>query len=97
VLIAAPPGSKVISECETGVPLPKACVASVRSDWQAYVKLESESVHGQADYLDPTDAFCHLGRCPAIVGTVPVYTDGVRMTDAFSASLAYLFAPYVGK
>ena len=96
VLIGSAPGGKAISQCQSSVSLPKACVSSVRTAWQAYQVLERNAAKGQADSLDPTAAFCHDDHCPAVVGTTAVYTNGVRMTAAWSKSLAYLFAAYVG-
>ena len=98
VVIGSPPGSKPISGCRTSTALPKSCVAAVRSAWTDYQHLEATAVSGHADVINPVSAFCYQGKqCPAIVGVVPVYTDGVRMTVAFAKTLGYLFAPYVGQ
>ena len=96
VLIASAPGGKDVTDCQAAVALPKACVSAVRPAWQAYQALERAALKGQADYIDPTAAFCHDQRCPAVVGTSAVYTNGTRMTEAWSRSLGYLFAAYVG-
>lgn len=97
VVIGSAPGGKRVTDCEAGTGSPKGCVASVRSSWQAYQTLVRTVVAGHADYLDPTTFFCHLGKCPAVVGVVPQYIDGVRMSAAYSKSLAFVFAPYIGK
>lgn len=94
VVIGSPPGTKRLSDCLTGVPAPKGCVDGLRSSWKNYQALEHKAVTGDADYIDPTAYFCHLDRCPAIVGVTPVYIDGTRLTDAFAKSLSFVFAPY---
>jgi len=95
VVIGAPPGTKRLADCIAGVPSPKGCVASPGSEWKAYLSLERSAVAGHADFIDPTNYFCHLDRCPAIVGVTPVYIDGVRVSEAFAKSLSFVFAPYI--
>ena len=94
VVIGSPPGTKRLSDCISGVPSPKGCVTSLRSEWKDYQTLERSAVSGHATYVDPTNGFCHVGRCPAIVGVTPVYIDGTRVSTAFSKSLSYLFTPF---
>jgi len=95
VLIASPPGSKKLSECIVGVPSPKGCAAGPSTEWKSYLALERGAVSGHADVIDPTGYFCHLDRCPAIVGVTPVYIDAIRLSQAFAKSLSFVFAPYI--
>jgi hypothetical protein len=94
VVIGSPPGAKRLSDCIASVASPKACVTPLRSTWQDYQTLERTAVAAHATYIDPTNYFCHLGRCPAIVGVTPVYIDGVLVSNAFAKSLGFVFAGY---
>jgi hypothetical protein len=94
VVIGSAPGTKRISDCQAGTSAPKGCVDGLRTSWKDYQTLERKAVSGHADYIDPTSYFCHLERCPAIVGVTPVYIDGTRLSQAFATSLSFVFAPY---
>jgi hypothetical protein len=96
VVVGSPPGARRITDCVASVSSPKGCVSPLRSTWQDYQTLERNAVSSHATYVDPTTYFCHLGRCPSIVGVTPVYIDGVRVSDAFAKSLDFVFAPYAG-
>ena len=41
-----------------------------------------------AEHVDVEDLFCAGGRCPAVVGSTPVYTDGRHLTAAYARRLA---------
>jgi hypothetical protein len=41
-----------------------------------------------AVYVDPTSWFCYRNTCPAVVGSTPVFSEGVHMTRQYAQKLA---------
>ncbi|MEX2290113.1 MAG: acyltransferase family protein [Mycobacteriales bacterium] len=93
VLLGAPPRSGNLQECVTRLSDPVDCTEPVPAQWRAVSAAEQQAAHRVgATYVDPEPWFCVDGRCPAVVGRTPVYTDGRHLTHAYARRLAPLIA-----
>ena len=89
LVLAAPPGSVALEKCATAFSSPADCVAPVREAYDASTAAEraaTEAVGGT--WVDTTSWFCAERRCPAVVGTTPVYIDHLHLTAEYSRRLA---------
>jgi len=89
VVLGAPPRAGNVQECVTRLSEPGDCTEQVPAQWQA-VRDAERAAAGRtgASYVDPEPWFCVEGRCPAVVGSTPVYTDGRHLTEAYALRLA---------
>lgn len=94
VVLGPPPRSGNLQSCVTRLSAPVDCTTAVATDWRAFRAAEARAAaQSGAGYVDPEPWFCAAGRCPAVVGSTPVYTDGRHLTAAYSRRLApQLFA-----
>ncbi|MEY2417656.1 MAG: hypothetical protein QOG90_336 [Actinomycetota bacterium] len=89
VVLGAPPSSENLQECVTVRSTPQDCDREVQPRWLAVRGAESAGANAaHATYVDPLTWFCYRSLCPAVIGSTPVYWDGVHMTGAYSRSLA---------
>jgi hypothetical protein len=89
VLLGAPPRSGNLQACVTRFSAPSDCTEPVPLEWRAVSAAERAAAGAAgARYIDPEPWFCTGGRCPAVVGSTPVYTDGRHLTSAYSHRLA---------
>jgi peptidoglycan/LPS O-acetylase OafA/YrhL len=98
VVIGSPPGSGNLQSCFTPLGGPRGCVKDVDgSNTLALNDAEKKAAtaHG-IDFIDPVPWLCAQGKCPAVIGTTPVYSDGEHFTQAFSKKLAPLLAASMG-
>ena len=99
VVLAAPPEAKDPAQCATRFSTPGDCENRLPADHQSRMALESAAA-GQAnpnvEWVDTTAWFCLDGRCPAFVGTVPLYADAYHLSAAGSRELAPLLAGVLG-
>ena len=94
VVLGAPPRSGNLQECVTRISEPGDCTEPVPGEWRAVRDAEQAAAReAGAAYVDPERWFCADGRCPAVVGSTPVYTDGRHLTEAYSRRLAPHLAP----
>jgi peptidoglycan/LPS O-acetylase OafA/YrhL len=94
VLLGAPPRSGNLQACVTRLSDPSDCTEPVPDEWRAVSAAERAAAQTVgADYVDPEPWFCAEGRCPAVVGATPVYTDGRHLTSAYARQLA----PYLAR
>ena len=94
VVLGAPPRAGNLQECVTRVSEPGDCTEPVPAEWRAVRDAEAAAaLEAGATYLDPERWFCADDRCPAVVGSTPVYTDGRHLTAAYSRRLAPHLAP----
>jgi peptidoglycan/LPS O-acetylase OafA/YrhL len=94
VLLGAPPRSGNLQSCVTRLSDPADCTEPVPDEWRAVSGAERAAARAVgAEYVDPEPWFCHDGRCPAVVGATPVYTDGRHLTAAYARRLA----PYLAR
>ena len=89
VLLGAPPRGGNLQACATRLSDPVDCTQPVSEDWRAVRAAEAAAAReAGARYVDPEPWFCVDGRCPAVVGSTPVYTDGKHLTAAYARRLA---------
>ena len=89
VVIGAPPSTENLQECVTVRSKPQDCDREVQKRWFDVEQAEKAAASAAgATYVDPISWFCYRSLCPAVIGTTPVYWDGVHMTAAYSRSLA---------
>ena len=89
VLLGPPPRAGNLQSCLTRLSKPVDCTSSVTADWRGLRRAERTAAEAAgADYVDVEPLFCAAGRCPAVVGSTPVYTDGRHLTAAYSRRLA---------
>jgi hypothetical protein len=48
-----------------------------------------------ATHVDPERWFCVDGRCPAVVGTTPVFADGLHVTAEYAERISVQLAAAV--
>ena len=93
VVLGAPPRAGNVQECVTRLSRPVDCTERVQDEWRAIRAAESAAAQDAgARYVDPEPWFCVGGRCPAVVGSTPVYTDGRHLTQVYARRLA----PHLG-
>jgi hypothetical protein len=89
VLLGAPPRAGNLLECVTRLSRPGDCTQPVPQEWRQVRAAEQAAARAAgASYVDPEPWFCADGRCPAVVGSTPVYTDGRHLTAAYARRLA---------
>ncbi len=89
VVLGPPPRAGNLQSCVTRISTPSDCTAELTGDWvdlRAAERAATQDVGAQ--YVDVEPLFCASGRCPAVVGATPVYTDGRHLTAAYARRLA---------
>lgn len=96
VVIDPPPPGKSLQECATRINSPSECVRTIPEQLTTLsrtVREAGETVSPTIAFVDSKPWFCGLGnRCPAFVGTTPMFADGSHMTAAYSSSLGPVVA-----
>jgi len=95
VVLSAPPEAKDPASCATRFSSPADCEARLPGDHQSRLALEASAAvqaNPSVEWVDTTAWFCLEGRCPAFVGTVPLYADAYHLSAAGSRELAPLVA-----
>lgn len=94
VLLGAPPRAGNLQACVTRLSDPADCTEPVPEEWRAVSTAERAAARAAGvDYVDPEPWFCADGRCPAVVGGTPVYTDGRHLTATYARQLT----PYLAR
>ena len=89
VLLSPPPRAGNLQSCVTRLSRPVDCTTDVPADWRDLRTAERAAAStAGAEHVDVEALFCAAGRCPAVVGTTPVYTDGRHLTAAYARRLA---------
>ncbi len=89
VLLSPPPRAGNLQSCLTRLSRPVDCTTEVPSDWRSMRTAErAAAASAGAAHVDVEHLFCAGGRCPAVVGSTPVYTDGRHLTAAYARRLA---------
>ncbi len=89
VVLGPPPRAGNLQSCVTRVSTPADCTEPITADWRSLRAAERAAARSaDATYVDPESWFCVDGRCPAVVGDTPVYTDGRHLTQAYAQRLA---------
>ncbi|TKJ34535.1 acyltransferase family protein [Blastococcus sp. CCUG 61487] len=89
LVLAAPPTSVALEECATALNSPADCVLPVPDAYDLSASVERRAAETQgATWVDTRDWFCFEGRCPAVVGSTPVYIDHMHLTAEYSRRLA---------
>ena len=89
VVLGPPPRSGNLQSCVTAFSSPSDCTTDLTGDWVDLRAAErTAAARAQADYVDVEPLFCASGRCPAVVGSTPVYTDGRHLTAAYARRVA---------
>jgi hypothetical protein len=84
----SPPGAKNMMECYTPMSKPSACAGEIRTMWKNMLAAEQTASEArQVAFVDTTNWFCSLGKCPSFVGTTAIYADSVHLTTNFSTAL----------
>jgi hypothetical protein len=89
VLLSPPPRAGNLQSCVTRLSRPVDCTTPVPADWLDLRQAErAAAAAAGAEHVDVEALFCADGRCPAVVGSTPVYTDGRHLTAAYARRLA---------
>ena len=89
VLLSPPPRAGNLQACVTRLSRPVDCTTDVAADWRDLRSAErAAAAAAGAGHVDVEHLFCAAGRCPAVVGSTPVYTDGRHLTAAYARRLA---------
>jgi len=89
VVLSPPPRAGNLQSCVTRLSSPADCTTDVPADWLGLRSAErAAAVDAGAEHVDVEELFCAGGRCPAVVGSTPVYTDGRHLTAAYARRLA---------
>lgn len=97
VLLDPPPGGKNLQECATKISSPADCTAGTDNHFQQMADANQDVAAAGAgkakvEALSVEPWFCSFGKCPAFIGTTPVYADASHLTAKFSKSLAPVFS-----
>jgi hypothetical protein len=93
VMLGAPPGAKNLQICATKVSVPADCTATPSGHFDQMNAAEAAAAEAAgAKYVDTKAWFCASNRCPAVIGTTPVYWDGQHLTGIYSKSLSAFMA-----
>ncbi len=97
VVIGPPPRAGNLQSCVTRVSAPVDCTEPLSADWRGLRAAERTGAErAGAAYVDVEPLFCADGRCPAVVGSTPVYTDGRHLTQAYARRIAPYLATDLG-
>jgi hypothetical protein len=89
VVLSPPPRAGNLQSCVTRLSRPADCTADLAADWLDLRTAErAAAASAGAEHVDVQDLFCAGGRCPAVVGSTPVHTDGRHLTAAYARRLA---------
>jgi peptidoglycan/LPS O-acetylase OafA/YrhL len=85
VILGAPPGSESLLTCPTSFNGPADCLRGPADTFAAQMASEQEVAAATgARAINTEQWFCVDGRCPTLVGTTPVYADGLHLTAEYS-------------
>lgn len=91
VMIGSPPGSGDLQSCSTAFSSPADCLRDLPADRKALNEAEEAAANAnKIAYVDPLSWFCADDKCPAVIGSTPVYVDGQHLTQVYSKQLAPL-------
>ena len=100
VVLAAPPNTGNLLKCATQLSVPADCEGTASDRYNALVDTEHKAVQAKGagfEYVETEPWFCSAGgRCPAFIGTNPVFVDGGHLTDAFSRKLGPVMQAALG-
>ena len=89
LLLGPPPRAGNLQACVTRLSTPADCTEAVTDDWTGLRDAErAAAARAGAEYVDVEALFCSAGRCPAVVSSTPVYTDGRHLTAAYARRVA---------
>jgi peptidoglycan/LPS O-acetylase OafA/YrhL len=89
VVLSPPPRAGNLQSCVTRLSRPADCTTDVPADWRDLRAAERAAARAAgAEHVDVEALFCAAGRCPGVVGSTPVYTDGRHLTAAYARRLA---------
>ena len=89
VVLSPPPRAGNLQSCVTRLSRPVDCTRDVPADWRDLRSAErAAAAAAGAEHVDVEALFCADGRCPGVVGSTPVYTDGRHLTAAYARRLA---------
>nr|WP_281372099.1 acyltransferase family protein [Modestobacter versicolor] len=88
-VLGMPPSGESLQECVTALSDPSDCTGPPSDEWKDRMRVEEAATTAAgATYVDPTPWFCYRNRCPAVVGSTPVFSEGVHLTRQYSTKLA---------
>ncbi len=89
VVLSPPPRAGNLQACVTRVSRPVDCTTDMSADWLDLRSAErAAAAAADAEHVDVEELFCAARRCPGVVGSTPVYTDGRHLTAAYARRLA---------
>jgi peptidoglycan/LPS O-acetylase OafA/YrhL len=89
VVLTAPPSGANLQTCATTVSTPADCVQAPPRRFLQQVAVEEDVAAATgATHVDPERWFCVDDLCPSVVGTTPVYADGLHMTREYAERIA---------
>lgn len=93
-VLGSPPGAGKWTECKTPTSSPQKCWGASNTSTARLVSDASEaaSKSAGATYVNVDSWFCSNAKCPAFVGTTPVYADGGHLTVEYSRELSGVLA-----
>ncbi|MCB0916530.1 MAG: acyltransferase [Actinobacteria bacterium] len=103
VVLDSPPGSESIKKCKTAGSVPTDCQRAVpelavtvsRLNSEAVARVNQAAPPGNVRHQGVEQWFCVDGTCPALLGDLPIYTDGIHISPIFALYLVPLVAPSI--
>lgn len=108
VALDSPPGAESIKRCQTAGSSPSDCEREVPALAAVVARLNAEAVAavnagnagtpegvGTVRHQSVGHWFCTADTCPAVLGDLPIYTDGIHMSPIYAHYLAPLAGPVV--
>jgi hypothetical protein len=93
VVLDPPPPGKALTDCQTRFSTPADCVGPLPDYLAPFGAASSRAASAtKVEHLTTMDWFCVNGRCPAFVGTTPVFADEQHLTEAYAKRLAPVLA-----
>lgn len=90
-MVMPAPATQPMSNCVTRVSSPSDCAGEITDGWRGTLtQLRALGAIAGASVVDTSQWTCLGSRCPGIVGSMPVHTDGKHLSPWFSRSLAPL-------
>lgn len=92
VVLGSPPIGKELSTCLTRNSVPADCVSDTHPQYLGVSEANREAaksagIKANVEVLETTSWFCADTKCPAFVGSTPVYADGYHLTSAYATFL----------
>lgn len=89
IVITGPPADKDMAQCYVRGGVPADCLGGITPLRELTTAAETGAAEATgAALVDTADLFCAVGRCPAVIGDIPVRIDRTHITVEYAEHLA---------